>query len=288
MAADLREERAVRNSVLRASFHFTEGATRLSDKYHTSPIKIAKSFPLQEQLAVIVMDSSPGLLAGDRYEMEWQAHDFSHAYITTQSYMKVHPSPLDGGAVGSSICQTFRLGPEAVIEHMPEPVMLFKDARLRSETNVYLESGAVWMQADILCPGRTLRQEKFQYGEFRNSLSVYCKDELIFAQRQRIVPSEHKLAAPGCWEEMTHMATFCLFTDRLTASQIASMKELIQELPEYGSHPVVIGLSDTHRYGLVAAAASTAAWPLQEAMRFLWQGARKIVLSKESVGLLNS
>ncbi len=220
--------------------------------------------------------------------MEWQAHGSSHAYITTQSYMKVHPSPLDIGAVGSSICQTFRIGSHAVIEHMPEPVMLYKDARLRSETNVYLESGAVWMQADILCPGRTLRQEKFQYREFRNSLSVYYEDELIFAQRQRIVPIEHKLAAPGCWEEMTHMATFCLFTDRLTASQIASMKELIQEMPDCGSHPVVIGLSDTHRYGLVAAAASTAAWPLQEAMRFLWQGARKIVLSKESVGLLNS
>ncbi|ACT02945.1 Urease accessory protein UreD [Paenibacillus sp. JDR-2] len=274
--------------MLRASFHFTDGATRLADKYHTSPIKIAKSFPLQEQLAVIIMDCSPGLLAGDRYELEWQAHGSSHAYITNQSYMKVHPSPLEGVAVGSSISQTFRLGHHAVIEHMPEPVMLYKDAKLRSETNVYLESGAVWMQADILCPGRTLRQEKFRYAEFRNSLSVYYEDELIFAQRQRIVPSDHKLAAPGCWEEMTHMATFCLFTDQLTGSRIESMKELVQELPEYGSHPVMIGLSDTHRYGLVAAAASTAAWPLQEAMRFLWHGARKIVLGKEPVDLLNS
>ncbi|WP_336784436.1 urease accessory protein UreD [Paenibacillus sp. MMO-177] len=288
MAADLRKERAVRSSVLRASFHCTEGVTRLTDKYHTSPIKIAKSFPLQEQLAVIIMDASPGLLAGDRYEMEWQAHGFSHAYITTQSYMKVHPSPLDGGAVGSSICQTFRLGSHAVIEHMPEPIMLYKDARLRSETNVYLESGAVWMQADILCPGRTLRQEKFQYGEFRNSLSVYYEDELIFAQRQRIVPSEHKLAAPGCWEEMTHMATFCLFSDQLTASMTESMKQFVQQLPEYGSHPVLIGLSGTQRHGLVAVAASTAAWPLQEAMRFLWQGARRIVLGKEPVELLYS
>ncbi|NIK69752.1 urease accessory protein UreD [Paenibacillus sp. BK720] len=288
MAADLREERAVRSSVLRACFHCAEGVTRLSDKYHTAPIKIAKSFPLQEQLAVMIMDASPGLLEGDRYEMEWQAHGSSQAYITTQSYLKVHPSPLGGGAVGSSICQTFRLGHYAVIEHMPEPVMLYKDARLRSETNVYLETGAVWMQADILCPGRTLREEQFQYAEFRNSLSVYYEDELIFAQRQRIVPSAHMLAAPGCWEEMTHMATFCLFTDQLTASQIESMKELVQEMPEYGSHPVAIGLSDTHRHGLVAAAASTAAWPLQEAMRFLWQGARKIVLGKESVDLLNS
>ncbi|MCM3630183.1 urease accessory protein UreD [Paenibacillus glycanilyticus] len=286
--AGLQEERAVRTSVLRASFHFAEDATRIADKYHTSPIKIAKSFPLKEQLGVIVMDASPGLLAGDRYELEWQAHRYAQTYITTQSYMKVHPSPLEGRPIGSSISQTFRLGDQAVIEHMPEPVMLYKEARLHSETNVYLGQGSVWMQADILCPGRTLRQEQFLYSELRNSISVYYGGDLIFAQRQRIIPGKQKLKAPGCWEQMTHMATFCLFTDRLTASQIEAMKQLTQELPSYGTHPVIVGLSETQRYGLVATAASTAAWPLQEAMRFLWHGARRSVLGKEPLDLLYS
>ncbi|SFE27032.1 urease accessory protein [Paenibacillus catalpae] len=284
------EERAVRTSVLRASFHFKDGATRIADKYHTSPIKIAKSFPLQEQLGVIVMDASPGLLAGDRYELEWHAQSSSHSYITTQSYMKVHPSPLTGKPNGSFISQNFRLEDRAIVEHMPEPVMLYKDARLHSHTNVYLGQGAVWMQADILCPGRTSRKEQFQYAEFRSSISVYCGGELIFAQRQRVIPGKQKLQAPGCWDKMTHMATFCLFTDQLTSAQIVSMKQLAQELPisEFGTHPVVIGLSETQRYGLVASAASTAAWPLQAAMRLLWHGARKIVLGKEPIHLLYS
>lgn len=271
--------------MLRASFRYTEGATSLADKYHTSPIKIAKTFPLKEQLGVIVMDASPGLLEGDCYELEWKADHSTHSFITTQSYMKVHPSLT----AGSSIRQTFYLGSHAIVEHMPEPVMLYKEAKLHSTTNVYLGQGAIWMQADILCPGRTLRKERFQYTEFRNELSVYYGDELIFAQRQRILPGSHKLASPGSWDEMTHTAAFCLFTDRLTASQIQSMKQLVEGMPSmYGTHQVVMGLSETQRYGLVAAAASTAAWPLQEVMRSIWNGARSILLHKEPVMLLYS
>ncbi|MGO4108124.1 urease accessory protein UreD [Paenibacillus sp. YAF4_2] len=272
-------------TVLRASFRYTDGVTTLADKYHTSPIKIAKTFPLKEQLGVIIMDASPGLLEGDCYELEWKAGSSTHSCITTQSYMKVHPSLTNG----SSIRQTFHLGDHAIVEHMPEPVMLYKEARFHNDTNVYLGQGAVWMQADILCPGRTLRKERFQYTEFRNALSVYYGHELIYAQRQRIVPESQKLASPGSWDEMTHIATFCLFTDRLTPSHIQSMKQLVEKQPSmYGAHPVVIGVSETQRYGLVAAAASTAAWPLQEAMRSIWNGARSILLHKEPVILLYS
>ncbi|GLX69437.1 urease accessory protein UreD [Paenibacillus glycanilyticus] len=288
MTTNSTEKRAVRTSVLRASFLYADGATRLTDKYHTSPIKIAKSFPLKDQLAVIVMDASPGLLEGDCYELDWQAREFSHAYITNQSYMKVHPSSTSEEAMGSSISQTFRLGDNAIIEHMPEPVMLYKDAKLHSTTSVHLGPGSVWMQAEVICPGRTLRNEQFQYAELRSSLSVYYGDELIFAQRQRVVPGQHQLAAPGCWGEMTHMASFCLFTDQLTSSQIGLIKQLVDDLPATGDHQVVVGISETERYGLVAVAASTAAWPLQEAMRYLWNHARNIVLRKESVYFMYS
>ncbi|MNG39700.1 hypothetical protein D3C84_1279200 [compost metagenome] len=67
------------------------------------------------------------------------------------------------------------------------------------------------------------------------------------------------------------------------------MKQLVEEQPSmYGAHQVVIGVSETQRYGLVAAAASTAAWPLQEAMRSIWDYARSILLHKEPVTLLYS
>lgn len=275
--------RCVRTSVLRASFAVRDGQTKVGGKYHTAPIKIAKAFPVDEQLAVIVMDVSPGLLEGDRYELEWTSGKHSHVMITNQSYMKVHPGLPEGG---SSMRQSFALDEYAVVEHMPEPLMLYKDAALQSETYVSLQTGSVWMQADVLCPGRTLRGEKFDYRSLRNDLTVHYGEELIFAQRQRIEPAAQTLGAPGCWEEMTHSAAFYVFSDRVDGRLLELLQEKLDGYAAPGGHPVAAGASLTQRCGVAVMAASTAAWPLQQLMRELWAAARAGLLNKRPLNLL--
>ncbi|WP_337099445.1 urease accessory protein UreD [Paenibacillus sp. YIM B09110] len=270
----------LRVSELRAVFAAGVGQTYVASKYHTAPIKIAKAFPVDGQLAVIVMDVSPGLLNGDRYVMDWICEAGAHVMITNQSYMKVHPS-IPG--CGSSMLQTFALADDAIVENMPEPVMLFKNASFANESIVHLRPGAVWMQADVLCPGRTLRGESFDYVSYRNSLTVFYEDELIFAQRQRIEPKQQRLEDAGCMAEMTHLATFYLFSDRITSTHL----ELLQnKLDEYSGnessarHSIIAGVSRTHRHGIAVTAASTAAWPLQALMREIWQSCREGLLGK--------
>ena len=69
MANTERVPQSGQRSELRTVFRSAGGRTEIGDKYHTAPVKIAKAFPVQEQLAVIVMDVSPGMLEGDRYEI---------------------------------------------------------------------------------------------------------------------------------------------------------------------------------------------------------------------------
>lgn len=272
----------VKISVLRASFASRRGQTILENKYHTAPVKIAKAFPLDGQLGVIVMDVSPGLLDGDSYVLAWTSEQGSHVMITNQSYMKVHPS-MPGG--GSRVQQTFTLEENAVVEHMPEPVMLYKDASFRNETLVRLKAGSAWLQADVLCPGRTLRGERFDYRSYCNMLKVYYGEELIFSQRQRIEPVKQAISAPGCWDEMTHWATFYIFSDRVNGAHLEQLQEKLDGFssPE---HPIVAGASLTHRFGIAVSAASTAAWPLQQLMKELWQTARKGLLDKPPLRFL--
>ncbi|WP_342556544.1 urease accessory protein UreD [Paenibacillus sp. FSL H8-0548] len=273
----------IRTSVLRASFVSRQARTVLDNKYHTAPIKIAKAFPLENQLAVIVMDVSPGLLDGDRYEFDWVADQGTQVMITNQSFTKVHPSTLGRG---SSMRQTFSLEESAVVEHMPEPIMLYKDAAFQNETEVRLENGSVWMQADVLCPGRTLRGERFDYRIYSNTLSVRYKDELIFSQRQRIEPAEQHLAAPGCWDEMTHWATFYIFSDRVNSSHLEQLQEQLDCFAAPTGHPITAGASMTYRYGIAVSAASTAAWPLELLMKELWGAARGCLLDQPPLRFL--
>lgn len=195
-------------SVLQARFEERGGLTRLVSRYHTSPIKIAKAFPLGSGAGVLVMDVSPGMLSGDRYELDWSLGAGASVQISNQSFLKVHPCEEEGGA---SLRQRFALENGAVCEHLPEPVMLYEDASLLADTEVRLAPGAVWMQTEVLCPGRTLRGEVFRYRRLDNRLTVYADGELIFRQRQRVEPRAQQLAAPGSWHRFTHWGTFCLF-----------------------------------------------------------------------------
>lgn len=265
-------------SILRASFESRGGRTVLTDRYHTAPIKIAKTFPLEEQLAVIVMDVSPGMLEGDRYELEWTAGGNAALYVTNQSFMKVHPSE---NGTGAALRQRFSLAPGAFVEHMPEPVMLYKDAALASATEVFLAPGSAWMQAEVLCPGRTLRGEVFDYRRFDNRLTVYYGTELIFAQRQRIEPAVQQLSAAGCWEEMTHLGTFYLFSDRLEAGHLEAVRSALDAVTQTPGREVLYGATLTHRHGLAVSAASNAAWPLQRVLEAAWTAARGAVFGKE-------
>jgi urease accessory protein len=277
------DSQITRTSVLRTSFASYGGQTIVNQKYHTAPIKVAKAFPLDGQLGVIVMDVSPGLLDGDRYELGWTSGRDSHVMITNQSYTKVHPSMPDGG---SSMHQTFYLEENAVVEHMPEPVMLYKSAAFHNDTHVQLQAGAVWMQADVLCPGRTLRGERFEYRCYRNALSVRYGDELIFSQQQRIEPARQSIHAPGCWDEMTHWATFYVFSDRITSMHLEQLQQKLDSFTAPVGHPVAAGTSLTYRFGVAVSAASTAAWPLQQLMRELWHTARAGVLGRPPLRFL--
>ncbi|MGO4546122.1 urease accessory protein UreD [Paenibacillus sp. 2TAB23] len=272
-----------RTSVLRAAFATRLGRTVVETKFHTAPIKIAKAFPLEGQLGIIVMDVSPGLLSGDRYDLEWACGESSHVMITNQSYTKVHPSKA---SEDSSMQQTFKLAENAIVEHMPEPVMLYKDAAFRNDTRVNLSQGAVWLQAEVLCPGRSLRGERFDYRSYRNTISVYYGDELIFFQRQQIEPERHALAAAGCWEELTHSAAFYVFSDRLNSSHLELLQQKLDSFVSPEGHSIVSGASLTHRFGIAVSAMSTAAWPLQQLMRELWEVVRASMLGKQPLRFL--
>jgi len=156
--------------------------------------------------------------------------------------------------------------------------MLYRDAALQSDTEVHLSEGAVYMQAEVLCPGRTPRGERFDYRTYGSRMKVYRGDELIFAQHQRIVPSRQRLDAPGCFGDMTHTGAFYAFSDRLSAMHLDAVRQALESLPAWGERRITAGVSATHKHGLAVLAAGTSAWPLQEALAAAWRAMRASLL----------
>jgi urease accessory protein len=287
-----------------ASFAEAGGQTRLSDRYHAYPLKIAKAFPFDHgQLGVYVMDASPGILAGDEYVMDWKFGDNTQVYITNQSYTKVHPARCAdddaSGARPSGQQLRLHLGPGSYVEYMPEPLMLYKDAILCSSVDIRLEPGAALIYSDALCPGRTQRGELFQYELYQNRVAVTYGDELIFSSKQRVQPARQKLRAIGAWAGYTHAGSLYVFSDlaELNAVFIDRLREFLDERLQAGDFRIgdtepesetgrrdggelIYGVSRTYKHGLVLNAAGHKIYELQSLLEAAWQFVREQLFGK--------
>lgn len=269
---------------IKAEFAVRSGLTQLVHKYHASPLKIAKTFRYEnetliqdahpmDQLGVYMMDCSPGLMSGDHYEINVRLGEGARVFLTNQSFTKVHPSEAGHG---STQRQTLHLEADALLEYMPEPLMLYKDASLAAEMDVHLSPGSALIFSDVCCPGRTQRGEIFQYSRYMNRMKVWHGKELIFYQNQRIEPQTMQLSAPGCWERETHLGNLYIFSDRLKQRHLDKVLESLEELEGV---EVRIGASFTHKYGLVVTVMGRHAWELQLALTKAWQDIRRSLLA---------
>ena len=249
-----------------AQFAVRGGLTQLVHKYHASPLKIAKTFRYEnetliqdaqpaDQLGVYMMDCSPGLMSGDHYEINVRLGEGARVFLTNQSFTKVHPSAADQG---STQHQMLHLEADSVLEYMPEPLMLYKDANLLTETDVHLSPGSALIFSDICCPGRTQRGEIFQYSRYVNRMKVWYGEELIFYQNQKNRTTAMQLQPPGCWEQETHLGNLFIFSDRLEQRHLEAIVQIKSE-EVTGSY----GSEFTYKYGLIVTVMGRHAWELQ-------------------------
>ncbi|MCY9667874.1 urease accessory protein UreD [Paenibacillus alginolyticus] len=269
---------------IQAEFAVRSGKTQLVHKYHASPLKIAKTFRYvnetllhdanpTDQLGVYMMDCSPGLMSGDHYEINVRLGEGARVFLTNQSFTKVHPSEAGHG---STQRQTLHLEEDAMLEYMPEPLMLYKDACLAAEMDVHLATGSVLIFSDVCCPGRTQRGEIFQYSRYMNRMKVWYGKELIFYQNQRIEPKTMQLSAPGCWERETHLGNLYIFSDRLKQRHL---EEVLGSLEKLEGVNVRIGASLTYKYGLIVTVMGRHAWELQLTLSKAWHDIRRSLLA---------
>jgi urease accessory protein len=265
---------------LEATFAYKGNRTELQHKFHKSPLKIAKTFARDDQqLGVCIMDCSPGMMAGDRYRLEWRLLPQSNVFVTNQSYTKVHPS----AERPAYQLQSFHVEKGARLEYKPEPIMLYKDASFLANTEIFLESNAVVFLTDIVCPGRVLRDEVFQYVRYDNRLKVFYENQLIYYNRQFVEPQQanfllDKVKIPegfrrlGGWESYTHQGTLYIFSDHIKREQLATIQDLLEKHME-----LHCGVSLTYKYGMVISVMGKSVWEIQQLLDEAWRVMKVVI-----------
>jgi len=157
-------------------------------QYATYPFRLSRALRLDPTDAhrtyLYIMNSSPGLLAGDAFQMSVRLRDRTALYLTDQSATKVHQMAVDQRA---HLHYDVEIGSGASLEYVPEPIILYRSASLEQTMRVTLASTGSLFLSDIMVPGRLARGECFHFHQYVNRLKVYTPDgDLIFTDAMQL------------------------------------------------------------------------------------------------------
>jgi urease accessory protein len=273
--------------LVRGRFEQINRKTVLLERFHLAPLKVSKTFYLEDdgQLAVYLMDASPGMLDGDSYDVDIRLGRGCSVYLTNQSFTKIHPS---SGSI-ASLRQTFVLDENAVLEYFPEPVIPYAGSRFSGNTEFHLDRGASLLFSEIVTPGRTHRGEHFQYDLLSNQLRVYKQGRLVAWEHFRLEPALDSYSQLGAFENYTHMGAMWVISEEVNEKLLEEMRSCASRLMEpYRQGDTVrgaavnplVGMSLTAKEGIAVRLLGHNVWQLQEVIKALWDCCRLHILRK--------
>ncbi|GIP15937.1 urease accessory protein UreD [Paenibacillus montaniterrae] len=259
----------INRSVLHASCKLVDQKSVLTERYHQTPLKITKTFrePESDALMLYMMDVSPGLMEGDQYELRIKQEEQTHLVLTNQSFTKIHPALMNGASVNAK----FELGKGARLEYMPEPTIPYKDSIFQGRNQFYLSEDASLIFVEITTPGRTHRDEKFQFTKCATTTEIYMEGQLVACDSFCLIPQRHPHALIGVLEHYTHQAMMWIFSPQ-------AKDELLQiirlELEACDQTKLLAAASLASRGGIVVRMLGSTVWELQQLTQRLWNLSR--------------
>ena len=198
-----------------------EERTTVKTAFCTQPFKLANitGDRRQHPLRLMLMSSSPGVLDGDCYDMNIVVGEGCQVELETQSFQRLFQ--MKGGASqtlavkmakGSSFC------------YVPHPVVPHQDSRFKSTSRLYLAEECRLLWGEVLCCGRKLNGEVFQFTSYHSLTEIYLKEKLVVKENLLLKPTEKSLAGMGQWEGYTHQATLLYIDEK------APVQNLIETL----------------------------------------------------------
>ncbi len=191
-----------RHGALALGFERRAGRTVLAHQYWRPPLQIMRAIEdASGTLCVYLLSPTGGVVQGDQYQIDIRVGAEAHALITTQAATKVYRMP-DGAA---SQTVKIEVGENAILEYVPDPLILFADADFTQTLEITLRPGALLLIHDLIMPGRLARGEVLQFRSFRSKVVVRDEGGLLLYDAMHARPRENDLLRLGllegrpCW-----------------------------------------------------------------------------------------
>jgi urease accessory protein len=194
----------------RLALTYTLRGTRsvLAAREHSGPLLVQKPlYPEGDAVCHnIILHPPGGIAGGDRLALNAKLGTGTAALLTTPGAGKWYKTLGEPARLE----QRFEIADGAVLEWLPQPSIVFDQARAETKTGIFLEPDALYMGWDMSCMGRTASGERFNAGELRQRTEVWQGGNRLWCEFARLAGDDPMLASnaglAGCSVSATLIA----------------------------------------------------------------------------------
>lgn len=179
---------------LKLSVSMSNGITSVSELYQQTPLRVL--FPrteVAEPLTAVVVNSSGGVVGGDRLEVSVEVGDGASLLVTGQAEEKIYRS----SGAEATVVTTLVAGAGSIIEFLPQGTIVFDAARFRRLTVIDGAPGSRVMAGEMLTLGRVERGEKYSTGRLHDEWRVLRNGRLAWSDALHLSDSHAAVIRPA-------------------------------------------------------------------------------------------
>ena len=158
--------------------------TILERSFSTAPLRVPPPIELDGAAYTTLLNASGGVVAGDAFKHRIRLGPGAHVVLTTQSATRIYRSTGETARSSTAI----RVGPDAVLEWVPDPVIPYAGSRYDQRLAVEVAAGGLAIVADAWAAGRLARGERWAFAAFTNEVCIDLAGRPAVRERYALDP----------------------------------------------------------------------------------------------------
>jgi len=204
------------------------GRSFLKDIFSTRPFRIVNvgQYNADNDLYLMVMSASPGLLDKDHYEISIKLESGTRLQLQSQAYQRLFKM-----VEGATQRITITLERGSVFSYSPHPVVPHQNSKFNGHTVVHLGEDCRLLLSEIVTCGRKHSGEIFRFTSFQNLTEVYHQNILVVKDNIFLSPGLLPLCTIGMLGNYTHQGSLIYISTgkESISAHVDVIRELMQE-----------------------------------------------------------
>jgi urease accessory protein len=251
------------------------GQTVLTGSRQDAPLRVVRAFAVDHGAALVHLHNvSGGLLGGDRLKLGVNVGADAQVQVTTTGATRIYRPRVD--ALAASQSNEISVGPQGLLEYLPDAVIPFAGARFSQTTSIRLADGAGLFWWEILAPGREARGEVFEYESLEFKTDLLAIGQLVGMERVRLDPKKRGLASVARLGAHRTWATFYICRVGLGAAEWIEVEKDLREVLGLlvGRGDALWGISTLSAHGLLVRCAAKRGRDVLPGLQEVWRAAK--------------